>query len=778
LRQSMIQDIIVPAQERVRQDADTQAVLAGHVENLVARLEAEARMGTTEVNQTMTVDLVADFVVQWAIKALLDMDIDPQVAALIKTLFLMPSLQIYGLWVEPFASQVSFEDGTKLAAAFDSLVTFVEASPPLQDYVPSANNFFLTKYDYARELAGFFSGAALLGVQHFVLNIFTQLVMPSSSSSTDIDLLLDPQDTHGLGKALLEAARFNPPVKNVNVVLPSDAALPVGVGGGSDKIFPAGTSVMASILLSGFDERVFPDAYSLDVERPNLASNMLTFAALGYDPQYSFDQGRRSCLGQHLVVQAGTDVLAAWLRRQSSSLGSTGASTGNDSVTAAAAAVTTTTPSGGISSTACMTQFAALGFESDNFHLYHRYFRDDSKFIYAAAGVYQGAQAIEEYVAYVSLRNPIFMEKEISFVDVSLKSVDASDGTCTFIIHSAIRYVTDPNFYVESEFMVVAMTKLIYDLRQDYIKEIDLFYTDDFLKFVMARSESRSDHICQVHAACLNKTNDDQSTTHDQCMQKLAALPTYTVDDQGRGYIDGNSYSCRALHSQLAEFDDYHCPHVAFIPTEDPQGAIKCQESAHMLSSDFFDDVDMGEYERYVEKLNAALGPRGEIDPAMGFKVLSLPPEDNDTRSLVAGVIVPILLFLGVYLGLRYVKPEVILASPESRRLWTIGIVWIVVLVSTFGVAALTIFGIGQRNPEWSEWWSHDDPNGFPSLGRHAAPSGTEVQDRLNDDEFYVYVGFIMWVTTLIAGVGMEALVWIYFIRVWSEERERYVGRM
>lgn len=100
--------------------------------------------------------------------------------------------------------------------------------------------------------------------------------------------------------------------------------------------------------------------------------------------------------------------------------------------------------------------------------------------------------------------------------------------------------------------------------------------------------------------------------------------------------------------------------------------------------------------------------------------------------------------------------------------------VWIVVLVSTFGLAALTIWGIGHRNPEWSEWWAGDDSSGFAVLGKQSTPSGTEVQSRLDDDEFFVYVGFIIWITTLIAGVGMEALVWMYFIRVWSVERERY----
>ncbi|KAG7343646.1 cytochrome P450 [Nitzschia inconspicua] len=754
LRKAMIDTIIVPAQQRVL-DSSLQSELNIFIDEMIEQLDKEAKMGTPDVNTTLTTDVVGTFVTKWAFKVILDMDVDPQIISVIKTLFLMPSLSIYGFWVEPFASQLSFEDGAKIIAAFDSLVSVVERSPVLQGYSPSESNFFLTKYDYARELAAFFSGASLLGVQHFILNIFTRIV-PS-----DDYVLLDPDDSHMLGNALLEAARFNPPVKNVNVILSENTSFKVG---GADQTFPAGTSVMASILLSGFDEDFFPDSYTFDVERANLKSSLLTFASMGYDPQYSFDTGRRSCLGQHLVFKLSTDVLSAWLRRNG---GPSIPSTGNSPSLSGGSI-------GEIPTSACVAKFAALGFESDNFHLYHRYFRDDSKFIYPPAGVYQGTLAIEEYVAFVSLRNPIFKEKSISNVNVSLKTVDSSEGTCTFIINSSTRYLTDPEFFVESDFMVTAMTKLIYNYHEDYIKEIDLFYTDAFLKFVMARSYTRSEHICNVHAGCLNKTNDDQDMTKNQCLRRLAALPTYTEDEEGRGYIDGNSYACRALHSQLAEFDDFHCPHVAFAATEDPKGGVKCQESEYMRSSEFFDDEDMAGYERYIQKLNAVLGSQGDIDPTLGFKILSLPPEENRTRSLIAGVIVPIILFLVVYLGIRCVKPETILTSPDSKRLWTIAIVWVVMLGSIFGFAAMTIWGIGQRNPEWSDAWAHNGMSRYPALGKQATPSGTEIQSRLDDVEFYVYVGFILWITTLIAGVGMEALVWIYFIRVWSEERERY----
>ncbi|KAG7371567.1 cytochrome P450 [Nitzschia inconspicua] len=753
LRKAMIDTIIVPAQQRIL-ESNLQSELNSFIDELIEQLDTEAKMGTPDVNMTLTTDIVGTFVTKWAFKVILDMDVDPQVMAAIKTLFLMPSLSIYGFWVEPFASQLSFEDGAKIIAAFDSLVSVVERSPVLHSYSPSEANFFLTKYDYARELAAFFSGASLLGVQHFILNIFTRIV-----PSDDYELL-NPDDSHMLGNALLEAARFNPPVKNVNVILSQNTSLQVG---GADKSFPAGTSVMASILLSGFDENFFPDSYTFDVERANLKSNILTFAAMGYDLQYSFDTGRRSCLGQHLVFKLSLDVLSAWLRRD-----------GGPSISFVGNSPSLSGGIGEIPTSACVAKFSSLGFESDNFHLYHRYFRDDSKFIYPPAGVYQGPLAIEEYVAFVSLRNPIFKEKYISNVEVSLKTVDSSEGTCTFIINSSTRYSTDPDFFVESDFVVTAMTKLIYMYHEDYIKEIDLFYTDAFLKFVMARSKSRSEHICNVHAGCLNKTNDDQDMTKSRCLQQLAALPTYSEDEEGRGYIDGNSYSCRALHSQLAEFDDFHCPHIAFAATEDPKGGVKCQESEYMRSSEFFDDEDMAGYERYIQKLNAVLGSQGNIDPEAGFKILSLPPEENGTRSLVAGIIVPMLLFLGVYLGLRYVKPESILTSPDSKRLWTIAIVWVVMLGSIFGFAAITIWSIGQRNPEWSDVWTHNEMIKYTVLGKQATPSGTEIQSRLDDAEFYVYVGFIVWITSLIAGVGMEALVWIYFIRVWSEERERY----
>ena len=49
----------------------------------------------------------------------------------------------------------------------------------------------------------------------------------------------------------------------------------------------------------------------------------------------------------------------------------------------------------------CVVKFAALGYRTENFHKYARYFRDTSKIILSEAGEYVGAEDIEEYVRFV-----------------------------------------------------------------------------------------------------------------------------------------------------------------------------------------------------------------------------------------------------------------------------------------------------------------------------------------------------------------------------------------
>ena len=90
-----------------------------------------------------------------------------------------------------------------------------------------------------------------------------------------------------------------------------------------------------------------------------------------------------------------------------------------------------------------------------------------------------------------------------------------------------------------------------------------------------------------------------------ECVAKFEELPTFDdgprfADSPGGGF-DGNSASCRLLHSVLATFNTDHCAHLSFVPMADPFGKIKCQTSKRMRMTDFFDRTDLANFDTFKE---------------------------------------------------------------------------------------------------------------------------------------------------------------------------------
>ena len=97
------------------------------------------------------------------------------------------------------------------------------------------------------------------------------------------------------------------------------------------------------------------------------------------------------------------------------------------------------------------------------------------------------------------------------------------------------------------------------------------------------------------------------------CQKKLGKLPTFT----NVSYIDGDSEACRALHVVFAVANpDGHCPHISFNPYEDPNGKIKCSESAGVKPTDLFDDDDIGMFQTFCED--------NGIDPTKGYALVGI----------------------------------------------------------------------------------------------------------------------------------------------------------
>ena len=63
----------------------------------------------------------------------------------------------------------------------------------------------------------------------------------------------------------------------------------------------------------------------------------------------------------------------------------------------------------------------------------------------------------------------------------------------------------------------------------------------------------------------------------------------------------------------LATFNDFHCPHIAFKPTKDCDGGIKCQTSEKMKASDISEESEFVIFEEYQKSVG--------IPPGVGYVV-------------------------------------------------------------------------------------------------------------------------------------------------------------
>ena len=61
--------------------------------------------------------------------------------------------------------------------------------------------------------------------------------------------------------------------------------------------------------------------------------------------------------------------------------------------------------------------------------------------------------------------------------------------------------------------------------------------------------------------------------------------------------------SCRKLHAVFAAENAHHCAHLSFKPMADPEGKVKCQESAQIPVSDLFSDDELAMFADFVVKL-------------------------------------------------------------------------------------------------------------------------------------------------------------------------------
>jgi len=429
----------------------------------------------------------------------------------------------------------------------------------------------------------------------------------------------------------------------------------------------------------------------------------------------------------------------------------------------------------------CITKFAALGFRTENFHKYARYFRDTSKMILTEAGEYVGAEDIGEYIRFATDSNQYIEISEILGITRSFKIADKEARTCTFVQQTIKKIRMDPEFAREATFLVPAMTKVVFKYDDNYISRIYAFYSKEFVSYIfgtLLNTDKTRDFICDVSSSHSCKATHI-GTNHNQCVRQLKDMPIFT-----NGAFDGKDYGCRALHAIFAVNNARHCPHISFEPQEDYKGNIKCQESKRYSSSDYFDKEDMDSFFAFADDWN--------IDRDVGYAIIDMPRERGSTLQWCLTTLLSVIVYGMVWYVMRPKKGAKmedesdnegkvhsnVLLGNNQRRLGIILFIWIGVLLLSFVSAAIVIFLVVVKyNPDWDE-----DPyilgvQLHPYLvDKYHGPPGvfsdTALQKNMTDDQFVIYTGFVTWVTVLITGLGVEVFVWSNFIQDWNDRHE------
>jgi hypothetical protein len=245
----------------------------------------------------------------------------------------------------------------------------------------------------------------------------------------------------------------------------------------------------------------------------------------------------------------------------------------------------------------CFARFATFRFDIGNPHQYRRYFRDDSAMTLWQTGRYVGAEAIREYVDFVTPSNPLWSSNEQLDVTVKFVQFDREASQCQFLALYHYNYEIDESLgTIASNYTVANMVKLFFNVKRRYIPKIHVFYTEDYVNLLFGTFFDTAEtlaFICNVYEGSTCASQLDPPT---DCVAQLSALDQTGTD----GRVDGNSVGCRMLHAVLAESRRVHCPHISFEPLADFQNQIKCQTEGSLTVSDLFTTEDLEAFDEYA----------------------------------------------------------------------------------------------------------------------------------------------------------------------------------
>ena len=283
--------------------------------------------------------------------------------------------------------------------------------------------------------------------------------------------------------------------------------------------------------------------------------------------------------------------------------------------------------------------FYDMAFDPWQFDRYDDFFTESSTFTLHPAGKFTGKEAIKEYVKFASDESP-FVDA-FSVLPGAIASlngysgVDADVNECYFTVMGHRRYELSAKYAGGQAVHVAAMSNITYLPESHKVQSIHLYYDTPFMQFVFDSLRSRresAEFVCNLlvnecprHANTLGNSpkrvfydtrsfNEDRFQDMDGCVEEFQSLrafddgPTLELSDSLGGGFDGDSSSCRLLHSFLASINPDHCAHISFLPMADPKGRVKCQVSHGIQPSSLLTSGELAALDAFALSLGFVAG--------------------------------------------------------------------------------------------------------------------------------------------------------------------------
>ena len=245
----------------------------------------------------------------------------------------------------------------------------------------------------------------------------------------------------------------------------------------------------------------------------------------------------------------------------------------------------------------CGGAFAQLQFGIFNYDEYPAYFDESSVVAIAQAGVYTGPDAIKEYVKFADENSPyIEARRNYEGGNSAMTGFDPTTNICKFTKYFFGGLDLDPAMTAGNTINTGGIINAYYSAATNKVTTVHVYYTAPYLEefFTQLQTRQVDDFVCDVllGQGCLTELGDQAKPglTKQKCRKRLSRLPVTEGEDHT---FDGNSLSCRYLHTVFAATNTNHCAHISLIPAEDPKGNMKCQASANTAPDEYFSQTEI-----------------------------------------------------------------------------------------------------------------------------------------------------------------------------------------